>query len=76
MKKMSSGQTKSDGHEVDDLLTEYDFDKLQNAAPPHRFKEGERVEINGALFIVKGRGFVPDPAGKDSDNGKRPRKKK
>ena len=45
----------------DDIPDDYDFSKMVRAKPPHRFSEGERVYINGAPFVVKGRGFIPDP---------------
>jgi hypothetical protein len=59
-----------------DLLPHYDFSKMRRVAPPRRLQEGERFYINGAPFIMKGRGFIPDPASVKSDNGKRPRKTK
>lgn len=72
-----SGMKKANKSDDDfDLLPHYDFSKMRRVAPPRRLQEGERVYINDAPFIVRGHGFVPDPAGKQSDNGTSPRKKR
>jgi hypothetical protein len=59
--RAAASAPRSPRQEADELLPHYDFSKMTRAKPPRRLREGERVEINGAPFIVRGREFVPAP---------------
>jgi hypothetical protein len=58
--KNAKGQDSQPSIDDDGMLSEYDFSKMVPISRPRRFREGDRVDINGAPFRVSGRGFVPE----------------
>jgi len=57
------------------MLPHYDFSGGERGKYAHLFYEGASVVINGKNFVVKGRSFVPAPAGRgDSEKPRKPKK--